>query len=85
MAELSHAARLVHRLVLTLGRDAARQAIDAVTRQLSTLELAALAAHWPMWALPKQLPPVGAWRSWTRLSARRAISSTAKWRQGARG
>ncbi len=55
--------RAVQRLVDDLGPDGARQAIGPLCAKFTRLELAALAAHWPSWARPKQLPPLTPWRS----------------------
>jgi len=35
----------------------------AALSKLSTVELAALEHHWPLWARPDQLPPPGSWRT----------------------
>lgn len=69
-AEYSVAQRAVARLVKDLGPDGARQAIRALCAKFTQLELAALAANWPTWARPKQLPPLGEWRSWGLLAGR---------------
>lgn len=68
--EQSVACRLVQRLVDDLGPDGARQAIRVLCEKFTPLERAALAAHWPTWARPKQLPPLGEWRSWGILGGR---------------
>jgi phage terminase large subunit-like protein len=58
------------RLVDALGRDGAHRAIDTMVATLSNTELAALAAHPPLWMRPKQLPPLNDWRSWGMLTSR---------------
>ena len=67
---LSEAQHLVHRLVQVLGRDTAEKTLDVMLSKFSNVELAALAAYWPFWARPKQLPPTGTWRSWGFLAGR---------------
>lgn len=57
-------------LVDSLGREGAHRAVDALVGEFSNVELAAIAAHWPSWARPKQLPPPGDWRSWGTLTSR---------------
>lgn len=66
----SVARRAVQRLVDDLGADGARQAVGVLCAKFTPLELAALAAHWPTWARPKQLPPLTAWRSFGFLGSR---------------
>lgn len=70
MTDESVARRIVVRLVGDLGVDGARQAIRALCSKFTPLERAALAAHWPTWARPKQIPPLGEWRSWGILGGR---------------
>ncbi len=66
----SAAHQAIARLVEDLGPDGARLAIPALCAKFTRLELAALAAHWPTWARPKQLPPLAEWRSWGFLCGR---------------
>lgn len=68
--ELPRAAVLVRELVDALGADEAERAIRKVCEEFSPLERAALAAHWPLWARPKQLAPQGPWKSWGFLCGR---------------
>lgn len=63
-------ARIAKRLVEALGEDGAHRAVDALVSQLTNVELAALAEHWPTWGRAKQLAPSGEWRSWGDLTAR---------------
>lgn len=70
-AELdSPAAKMIRRLVFSLGKDVAHRAIDVALQKFTTIELAALAAHWNFWARPKQLPPNDLWQSWGFLTGR---------------
>jgi phage terminase large subunit-like protein len=57
------------RLTDRFGRDGAKQALSAVCRTFTNVELAALAARWEAWARPKQMPPTD-WRTWGNLTAR---------------
>lgn len=66
----SVARRAVQRLVDDLGVDGAKQAIGVLCSKFTRLELAAIAAHWPTWARPKQMPPLTEWRSFGFLGAR---------------
>lgn len=62
---------IAKRLVRTLGRDEAHRAVDIIFSQFSTVELAALRAHWPAWARTKQLAPTwDHWQSWGFLAGR---------------
>jgi len=70
VSESSHARLVAERLVAELGPEGARRAIVAICAKLSPVERAALAARWPFWARPKQLPPGNDWRSWGFLAGR---------------
>ena len=62
-------ALICRRLAAKFGRDGAKQALAAICRQFSNVELAALATRWEAWARPKQLPPPD-WRTWGNLTSR---------------
>ncbi len=62
-------ARICKRLTDRFGRDGAKQALSAICRQFTNVELASLAARWEAWARPKQLPPPE-WRTWGNLTSR---------------
>ena len=64
------ASLLASRLVAALGRPAAHRALDVALSKFTVVELASLAATWEFWARPKQLAPIGDWRSWGFLTAR---------------
>lgn len=61
---------LAKALLDRFGRAGAHRAVDLLTAQFTNVELAALAAHWPMWARPKQLPPTDEWETFGELAAR---------------
>lgn len=62
-------ALICQRLTARFGRDGAKQALAAICKQFTNVELAALAARWETWARPKQLPPPD-WQTWGNLTAR---------------
>ena len=71
MTDASPASEIARRLVVTLGRDAAHRAVDAIVAKFTNVELAALASDWPTWARSKQIAPVGdEWQSWGFLAGR---------------
>ncbi len=61
---------IAKRLVDAFGQEGAHRAWDEISSHFTNVELAALAAHPPMWLRPKQCPPPGEWRSWGNLAAR---------------
>lgn len=63
-------ALLCDHLVRSLGVEGAHKAVDALVGRFTNIELAALAAHWPSWARPKQIAPPGDWVSWGFLTGR---------------
>jgi phage terminase large subunit-like protein len=63
-------ARIAKRLVDFFGVEGAHEAVDEIVARFTTVELAALSAHWPMWGREKQLAPTTQWRSWGDLTAR---------------
>jgi len=56
----------------------------AVLGDLSPEQLQVLQHHWPMWARPDQLPPIGDWRTWLLLGGRGSgkTRSAAEWVRG---
>lgn len=68
--ELPRIVRLVRGLVDELGEEQARCAVRGLCASFSPLEQAALVAHWPLWARPKQLAPTTIWKSWGFLCGR---------------
>lgn len=69
--ELSPAAALVQRLVWRLGIEQAHRQIDRMIDSMTVVEAAALAYDWRgTWARPKQVAPLGDWRSWGFLTGR---------------
>jgi|ERR1700761_5460446 phage terminase large subunit-like protein len=54
---------------------------QALLNGFSASDLAALEFHWPFWARPDQLPPLGDWRTWLLLGGRGSgkTRSAAEW------
>lgn len=61
---------MVASLVSRLGRDGAKRYLKVARMQFDSVAAAAMAYHWPAWGRPKQVAPLGKWRSWGFLCGR---------------